>query len=141
MDAAYFFFLYLVSLAFAYELRFTEATLHFGRSISKIQEGRGFQDAVTPPFSTNLAIVTYISVALALGFGFYLYGIWLGLAVVAPFYVVVLINRLVLIPKPESSHFRNLILNDEPICELRERRGPTTRKHDGRASGIRGGAN
>ena len=102
---AYLFILCVVSVAFAYELRFTEATLHFGRSISKIQEGRGFQDAVTPPYSTNLAIVTYVAVALVLGFGFYLYGIWLGLAVVALFYLIVLIARLLLIPKPKVRTF------------------------------------
>src|SRR4030095_8668320 len=91
---AYLFILCVVSVAFAYELRFTETTLHFGRSISKVQEGRGFQDAVTPPYSTNLAIVAYVAVVLVLGFGFYLYEIWLGLAVVALFYLIVLIARL-----------------------------------------------
>lgn len=107
---AYFIILYVVSLAFGYELRFTEATLHFGRSISKIQEGKGVQDAITPPYSTNLAIVAYVAAVLVLGFGFYLFGIWLGLGVVALFYFVVMINRVLLIPKPESPHFRHLIL-------------------------------
>jgi len=85
-NGVYFFVLYLASLAFAYELRFTEATLQLGRSLSKIKEGTGFQSAITPPFSTKLAIAMYIFVFLVLGFCFYRYGFFLGLAAILLFF-------------------------------------------------------
>ena len=67
---SYWILLYLASLMFAYEIRFTEATLRFGRSLSPPEflnaNSTGFQDAITPPFSTKLAIAMYLFVVLTL---------------------------------------------------------------------------
>jgi hypothetical protein len=112
----YFFMLYVVSLAFGYVTRFTEATLQLGRTLSKVKEGnigfrlaRGFQDAITPPIFTKFAIAVYVFTGLVLGFGFYHFGILIELLSVALFFLFVLLNQPFM-PKPDSSHFRNLIL-------------------------------
>ena len=48
----------LVSLLLGYSLALTEATLAIGRSISDTDNPTGFQDEITPPWSTNLALVS-----------------------------------------------------------------------------------
>jgi len=102
--------LYLVSLAFAYELRFTEATRYIGRALSGTGSRTGFQDAITPPASAYVAFAVYGFSVAALAFGFFRYGFLKGLAACLAFFVLVGLNRVFLIPKPESSHFRNIVL-------------------------------
>jgi hypothetical protein len=106
--------LYVASLMFEYEIRFTEATVIFGRSLSPPEflkmTPTGFQDAITPPYSTKLAIAMYIFVVLIFGYGFYENGFLIGLISAVVFFVFVLVNRLFLIPKPDGEHFRKIIL-------------------------------
>ena len=53
----------VVAIAFAYSMQFTQATLSFGRSLAETELGTGVQDAITPPWQTNLAMITYMSFA------------------------------------------------------------------------------
>lgn len=102
--------LYLVSLALGYELRFTEATRYIGRELSGSGSRTGFQDAITPPASSYVAFGVFgLSVAVVI-LGFYRYGFLKGLAGCFAFLVLVSLNRLLLLPKPESPHFRKIVL-------------------------------
>jgi hypothetical protein len=107
---AYLLILYFASLALAYELRFTEATRHIGRALSGSGSRTGFQDAITPPASSYVAFAVYgLSVAV-IAFGFVRYGFLKGFATCLAFFVLVSLNRVLLLPKPDSQHFRNIVL-------------------------------
>jgi hypothetical protein len=103
--------LWFASLLLGYSLAFNGATLAIGRSISDTGSPAGFQDAITPPWSTSLAIVAYAVSIGAIGYGWYQYG-WLpGIGITIGFFFLVPINKVVLLPKSESNHFRRLILH------------------------------
>ncbi len=110
MTVADLFVLYLASLALGYELRFTEATRHIGRALSGTGSRTGFQDAITPPASSYLAFAVYgLSVAVV-AFGFFRYGFLKGLAAFVGFLLLVNLNCVLLLPKPESPHFHDIVL-------------------------------
>src|SRR5215813_5677306 len=110
MMAAYIVVLCIVAAAFGYELRFTEATLHIGRALSGTPVGTGFQDAITPPLSSYLAFAVYGITLLVLAFAFYQFGVLPGVAAVIGFFVLVLIIRMLLLPAPDSPHFRAIVI-------------------------------
>ena len=110
MAIAYVVALCLVILAFSYQLRFTEATLHIGRALTGATSGTGLQDAVTPPASAYVAFVVYGLTLLVLAFGFYQYGIVLGFLALVAFVVATSLNRLFLLPRPDSAHFREIVI-------------------------------
>jgi hypothetical protein len=98
----------ILSVALAYELRFTEATLHLGRSISDHPEGTGFQDAITPPASSNIAYIIYALTLGALIYSFFRFGFLWGIGLLLAFFVLLRIWVAVL-PPPTSPHFFRLI--------------------------------
>jgi hypothetical protein len=102
--------LWLASLLLGYSLVFQEATLAIGRSISDTDSPTGFQDAITPPWSTNLALLSYASSIGAVGYGWYQYGWLMGIGITIAFFFLVAINKVVLLPKSESDHFKWQIL-------------------------------
>jgi len=110
MTIAYIIVLCLVGLAFAYELRFTEATLHMGRALSGSGSKSAFQDAITPPLSSYLAFGVYGLSITVIVFGCFQHSLWIGRLALIIFYVIVLLNRVFLLPKPASPHFRNIII-------------------------------
>lgn len=99
----------VVALAFAYELRFTEATLHMGRALSGTVSGTGFQNAITPPASSYIAFGVYGVTLLFIAVGFFRYGFLLGLVAFVGFMVLVGLSRILLLPRPESTHFRGIV--------------------------------
>jgi len=101
---AYFVGFFVVALAFAYQFRFTEATLHLGRLLAGTTEGTGVQDAITPPNSNYLAYSTWLAVLVVLGLGFYLFGFLRGLGAVLGFLVLAMLIRVVL-PRGDSGYF------------------------------------
>ncbi len=107
----YLLFMYLASLAFGYVLGFTEATLSIGRSLSDAGTPTGYQDAITPPRFSTIAFSVY---ALCLGgiiFGFWQFGWIAGFGITLGFFVTVAINRVLILPKKDSEHFRRLIVH------------------------------
>jgi len=110
----YWILLYVTSLLFAYETRFTEATLMLGRSISTPEflkiAPTGLQDAITPPHFARLAFAMYLLVIIIVGFGFYEHGLLRGLLFLVVFLFFTLLNWRFLTPKPDGSLYRNLIL-------------------------------
>lgn len=107
----YFVFLYLLSLAFSYELAFTQATLFIGKAISDVPASRGYQDAITPPWSSKVGIAIYIGCFAAIVYGWVVFGMLTGLTAVIVFYLAVLLNKVLLIPKSHSEHFRRIVIH------------------------------
>jgi len=99
-----------VSLLLGYSLKFNEATLRIGRLISDTGSSTGFQDAITPPWTTKLAIISYLAAIGTMGYGWYQYGWLSGIGIIVAFFVLVVLNQILLLPKSESSHFKQLIL-------------------------------
>jgi hypothetical protein len=70
-----------LTIALSYILQFSHATLSIGRALSSTDSKTGFQDAITPPWETNLALTIYIGIAVVDGITWWLLG-WVS-AVVA----------------------------------------------------------
>lgn len=99
----------LAAIAFAYTMRFTQATLSFGRSLAETESGTGVQDAITPPWQTNLAMITYIGVVAVVAVMWWHVGWGSGLGAIA----LILVGGAVVsaaLPDKDAPHFRNLIL-------------------------------
>jgi hypothetical protein len=101
-------FVGLAAIAFAYTMRFTQATLSFGRFLADADSGTGLQDAITPPWQTNLAMFTYVGVAASVGAMWWYAGWASGLGAIA----LVLFGGGVVgvaLPDKDAPHFGNLI--------------------------------
>lgn len=103
--------MYLVSFAFGYILAFTGATLSIGKSLSTTTTPAGFQDAITPPRFSTLALVVYVISLGSLIYGFWEFGLLTGLGVTIAFLVAVVANIAVILPKSDSEHFRKIIIH------------------------------
>ena len=77
----YLIFLYIVSLALAYELQSTHAALLLGEQIAGPGKGAKYiQNAITPPASANVGLAIYFSCLAVAGYGWYRFGWLAGLA-------------------------------------------------------------
>ena len=103
--------MYLASLALGYVLAFTGATLSIGRSLSDAGTPTGYQDAITPPGFSTFAIVVYTICAGGLIYGFWRFGWLAGIGTIVAFLLVVAINKVIILPKSDSGHFRNIIIH------------------------------
>lgn len=102
--------MYFVSLVLGYVLAFTGTTVSIGRSLSDAGTATGYQDAITPPRFSTFAIAVYIICAGGLICGFWKYGWLTGLGVTIGFLFVVALNKVLILPKSGSEHFRNIII-------------------------------
>jgi hypothetical protein len=109
--AIYIICLWLASLLLGYSLAFSGATLIIGRSISDSGSSTGFQNAITPPWSTNLAIASYAASIGAVGYGLWQLGWLAGMGIVVAYCFLVAVNQALLLPKPGSGHIRRLIIH------------------------------
>lgn len=103
--------MYLVSLGLAYTLAFTGATLAIGRSLSDAGTPRGYQDAITPPRFSSLALLVYAVSIGGLGYSFWEFGGLAGFSTAIGFLIATSVNMALLLPKSDSQHFRNLIVH------------------------------
>ena len=108
---AYVVLMYLVSLALGYVLAFSQTTLAIGRSLSGVEGGTGYQDAITPPRFTGIAIVAYVLALAGVIYGFWAFGWLTGLAVLIGLFVAVTLNISLILPKINGEHFRKLIIH------------------------------
>lgn len=106
----YLFAMYLVSLVLGYVLEFTGATLAIGRFLGDGSTPRGYQDAVTPPWMTTIALLTYAVTFAGTVYGFWEFGGLTGVGIAIGFLVTTAINKLLLLPKANSQHFRSIIV-------------------------------
>ena len=109
--AIYLVCMYFTSLALGYVLAFTGATLSIGRSLSDAGTPTGYQDAITPPRFSTFAIVVYIICAGGLIYGFWRFGWLAGIGTIIAFVFVVALNKVILLPKSESEHFRKIVIH------------------------------
>lgn len=103
--------LWSASLMLGYLLAFNEATFAIAESITDTNSPRGFRDAITPPWSTNLTILSYAASIGANSYGWYEYGWLTGLGITLGFFFLVSMNREFLLPKSASEHYRRLIVS------------------------------
>lgn len=99
----------VLAVLFRYFLALSNACLVIGKSISDVESRTGFQDAITPPMSTNVTFMTWIGIAGVLGYTVYEFG-WgtAGIALAIFAFVSILVGAM-LVPGPESPHFVRLI--------------------------------
>lgn len=107
----YFLVLFTVSLLLGYALAFTEATLMIGRSISDTDSRTGYQDAITPPKSSTLSLVIYAIVLAWVVYGFIKYGWLVGIGIIVGLIFLTALNKVILLPKKDSEHFRRIIID------------------------------
>ena len=92
----------MLGILIRYNLGMVEACRVIGTNLSDSESDTGFQDAITPPNSTNLTIVTWIAVAGVLGFSAYQFG-WGAFGIsLAAFIGTSIVAGVVIIPKPPS---------------------------------------
>ncbi len=103
--------MFLISLALGYVLAFTGATLSIGRSLSDDVTPTGYQDAITPPKFSTFAIAVSIICAGGLIYGFWKFGWLAGFAIIIGFFFAVVINKVIILPKSDSDHFRKIIIH------------------------------
>lgn len=107
---AYLVAMYLVSLALGYVLAFTSTTLMVGRSLSDTGVGRGYQDAVTPPRFSTIAMLVYAPTLGGVIYGFWTFDWQIGIGIVIGLLVATRLNMALFLPKENGEHFRKLII-------------------------------
>ena len=94
-----------------YMLGLSSACLYVGKAISDTKSKTGFQDAITPPISTNIAIINWLAAVCLLGYIFWQDGIVSGGVALIGFVIVATIAGATIIPKSDSEHFLRMIYN------------------------------
>ena len=99
----------LLSLGLAYAIIFSEVTLALGNSLGDERAGRGYQDAVTPPWQTWFSLLVYLLSLSVIALSWYEFGIVRAVSTVALLFAGSIIWRRVL-PKGHSTHYLRLIV-------------------------------
>jgi hypothetical protein len=99
----------LCAFGIAYNTTFSGATLSIGRALSATGSSTGYQNAVTPPWQTKLALATWALTITVLILSWLLFGF--GRAGLSMLIIVigVLVARRI-IPKEDGPHYRRLII-------------------------------
>ena len=109
MSTALWVSVFILSFGLAYAIIFSEVTLALGRSLSNDSPGRGYQDALTPPWQARLSLVIYVATLVAVAFSWYEFGIGRCIATVALLFAGSMLWRRVL-PQGHSRHYLKLIV-------------------------------
>jgi hypothetical protein len=107
----YFIVMYVISLALAYVLTFTKATLAMGRSLSDAGTATGFQDAITPPRFTTATLFVYAACLCGVIYGIWAFGWLVGMGAGIGLFIAAGVNTALVLPKSNSEHFRKIILH------------------------------
>jgi hypothetical protein len=97
------------AFGFAYTMQFSGATLQLGRELADTSSGTGYQDAITPPWQTKLALFVYAASVVIIGIICWKLGWASGLGRLVLILFGSSLAKLAL-PKPTSSHYKGLIL-------------------------------
>lgn len=103
------FILLLTSLVYAYFGRFSEATLFYGKKISGTDSETGYQDAITPPWTVGLTIVSMLLPIIMLLYIWYLYD-WIVVVMTVAFFIFSVAAIRIVLPKKDGEYFKVLIL-------------------------------
>jgi hypothetical protein len=79
--------------------------------LSDVGTPTGYQDAVTPPRFSNFAIAVYLASFAGVVYGWWQFGWLFGLAVTVGFFIMVILNKLILLPRSDSEHFRKIVVH------------------------------
>jgi hypothetical protein len=99
----------VIAVFVRYFMAETQACLRIGRAISDTGLKTGFQDAVSPPLSSYLALLSYSAALVVVVAQFWIYGAEAGFASVALGGAAMLAAGLTVIPKPESDFWTRRI--------------------------------
>jgi hypothetical protein len=109
MNAALWISILVILPPLAYSLQFTEATRLFGRALSDSDSATGFQAAISPPWETAVGLPIYGLTLTVIGASWYEFGFGRAMLTMITLFVGLSIGRR-LLPKPESLHFKVLII-------------------------------
>ena len=87
----------------------TVACHHIGVEVSDSKQGRGYQDAISPPKRAKIEFVLWLLIAALIGYGFYQYGWVKGGIALGVFLVVSTLYGALAVPKPDSPHYLKII--------------------------------
>jgi hypothetical protein len=99
----------VLSFGLAYAIIFSEVTLALGRTLSGNSAGRGFQDALTPPWQARLSLVIYVLTLVSIFLSGYEFGIGRCIATVVLLFAGSMLCRRIL-PRGHSRHYLKLIV-------------------------------
>ena len=99
----------ILSLGVAYAITFGEVTRALGSSLSDEPAGRGYQDAVTPPWQTWFSLLAYVLALVVIALSWREFGFGRAVNTVTVFFAATLVWRRVL-PEGHSTHYLKLIL-------------------------------
>lgn len=109
MEIALWMLVAALTIAFAYTMQFSAATLSMGKALSNSGSKTGFQDAITPPWQTNLALTVYVGIAVVVGVMWW----WLGwISALVAFGIILFGGGLLkfVLSKQLGNHYQHLIL-------------------------------
>ena len=99
----------VLSPGLAYAIVFSEVTLALGSSLCDERTGRGYQDAVTPPWQTCFSLLVYLLSLVVVALSWYEFGIARAGITLALLFACSIVWRRVL-PKGHSTHYLKLIV-------------------------------
>jgi hypothetical protein len=100
---------FILSLGIAYAIIFSEVTRALGGSLSDEPAGRGYQDAITPPWQTWFSLLAYLLAFLVIALSWYELGIGRAVNTVTLLFAGTVVWRRVL-PEGRSTHYLKLIV-------------------------------
>ena len=100
---------FILSLGIAYAIIFSEVTRALGGSLSDEPAGRGYQDAVTPPWQTWFSLLAYLLAFVVIALSWYEFGIARAVNTVTVLFAGTVVWRRVL-PEGRSTHYLKLIV-------------------------------
>lgn len=100
---------FILSLALAYAIVFSEVTLALGNALSGEPVGRGYQDAVTPPWQTWFSLLVYLLTFMVIALSWYEFGFARAVNTTTVLFAGTLVWRRVL-PEGHSTHYLKLIV-------------------------------
>ena len=95
----------LLGILFCYNHNLTQACKIIGVAISDTDSSTGYQDAITPPNSTNIYLATALAIVVVLGYAVYAFGWGTGGIALAVFFFVSALAGATIMPKPQSIHY------------------------------------
>ena len=116
----------ILGILFRYNLGLTQSCKIVGINLSDTESDTGFQDAITPPSSSNVTLVSWIVIIGLFVFTTYQFG-WGSFGIsFAVFLIFTVVAGAIFIPKPESKHYLERIYTSmKDRCVNYEKSGDT----------------
>ena len=99
----------IIAAIIRYMLGLSQACLYVGKAISETDTKTGFQDAVTPPMASNIALITWAAAIALIGYGVWQFGAITGAIAIGILILTIIVAGAIAIPQPNSRHFVQMI--------------------------------